>query len=40
MNTKSTQTVQAIEMDHSVAGRIAAALAERIVSGALPPVPG
>ena len=30
-------TTQAIEMDQSVAGRIAAALAERIVSGALSP---
>jgi DNA-binding GntR family transcriptional regulator len=37
MNTKFSQRAQAIEMDHSVAGRIAAALAERIVSGALSP---
>ena len=37
MNTKPSLTAQAIEMDQSVAGRIAAALAERIVSGALSP---
>lgn len=37
MNSKPSVAVQALEMDQSVAGRIAAALAERIVSGALSP---
>ena len=37
MNKKPSLTVQAIEMDQSVADRIAAVLAERIVSGALSP---
>ncbi len=37
MNTQPWIAAQAIEMDHSVAGRIAAALAARIVSGALSP---
>jgi len=33
MIIESAVTTQAIELDHSVAGRIAAALAERIISG-------
>ena len=37
MTSNLSLTTQAIEMDQSVAGRIAAALAERIVSGALSP---
>ena len=37
MNNKPSLAAQAIELDQSVAGRIAAALAERIVSGALSP---
>ena len=37
MNTAPFPTGQAIEMDQSVAGRIAAVLAERIVNGALSP---
>jgi DNA-binding GntR family transcriptional regulator len=37
MNSKPSLPTQAIEMDQSVAGRIAAALADRIVSGALSP---
>ena len=37
MINRLSSTAQAIEMDQSVAGRIVAALAERIVSGALAP---
>src|SRR3954452_12708423 len=37
MNTGTSRTAQAVELDQSVATRIMAALAERIVSGALAP---
>ena len=37
MSIKPAVTAQALERDQSVAGRIAAALSERIVSGALSP---